>query len=85
MEQQSCVEDYLDNANNIKNDLIVQRVSRHSSVFSATILDRALAELPMTTRPCAICHKDVLYGSTCTDVLCDECAKLHDLCKALRG
>ena len=35
----------------------------------------------MTTRPCAICHKDVLYGSTCTDVLCDECAKLHDLCK----
>jgi hypothetical protein len=35
----------------------------------------------MTTRPCAICNKDVLYGSTCTDVLCDKCAKLHDLCK----
>jgi hypothetical protein len=35
----------------------------------------------MTQRPCGICGKDEWYGSTCTDALCINCAKEHELCK----
>lgn len=35
----------------------------------------------MTSRPCAVCEKDVIYGSTNTDVLCLPCATEHQLCK----
>ena len=35
----------------------------------------------MTTRPCGICEKDVLYSSTATDKVCPECAKEHEICK----
>jgi len=35
----------------------------------------------MTEQPCGICGIPVMYGSTCTDVLCLNCAKEHELCK----
>lgn len=39
----------------------------------------------MTVQPCGVCGKDVMYGSTATDVLCLPCAKEHELCKHCGG
>ena len=39
----------------------------------------------MTNRECMSCGEDVLYGSTATGVLCDSCARTHDLCKQCGG
>ena len=35
----------------------------------------------ITTRPCGCCGEEQCYGSTATDVLCLDCAKLLGLCK----
>lgn len=35
----------------------------------------------ITFADCALCGKEMSFGSTCTDVLCPECAKAHRLCK----
>ena len=34
-----------------------------------------------TTVPCAECEEDMTFPSTCTDVLCKECAKEIGNCK----
>ena len=39
----------------------------------------------MTRRDCMCCGESQLYGSTATDVLCLECAKIHKLCKHCGG
>lgn len=39
----------------------------------------------MTTQECAVCGKEVMYGSTNTDPLCLECAQAHELCKRCMG
>jgi len=35
----------------------------------------------MTTRPCGCCGEEMSFGSTATDVLCLDCAKILGLCK----
>lgn len=35
----------------------------------------------ITYRPCGCCGEDQVYGSTATDVLCLDCAKILGLCK----
>lgn len=35
----------------------------------------------MTSVQCGLCDKDLLFGNTCVDVLCPECAKTSSLCK----
>lgn len=35
----------------------------------------------MTRQKCATCDKDELYSSTCTDVLCLDCALVLKYCK----
>ena len=35
----------------------------------------------ITFRPCGCCGKEQCYASTCTDVLCLDCAKELTLCK----
>ena len=39
----------------------------------------------ITHRPCGICEKDMMFGSTCTDSICDECASENGLCKHCGG
>jgi len=39
----------------------------------------------MTSRECSCCGKDMMFGSTCTDALCLDCAKKHGLCKHCGG
>ena len=77
----SHVRDYLKRARDLENDY--DRAARLKLLLCPVChyLGSGIGGAAMTTRPCAICNNDVLYGSTCTDVLCDKCAKLHDLCK----
>lgn len=35
----------------------------------------------ITEQPCGICGKEQSFCNTCTDPLCLECAKAHELCK----
>jgi hypothetical protein len=44
-----------------------------------------MAGQAFTTRPCMCCGKDMMFGSTSTDVLCIDCAKEHKLCKHCGG
>lgn len=39
----------------------------------------------MTTVLCGICEKEMMFGSTCTDTVCLDCAKKHRLCKHCGG
>lgn len=39
----------------------------------------------LTTAECGICGKEMHYGNTCVDVLCDDCAKQYELCKRCGG
>lgn len=39
----------------------------------------------MTTRPCALCDTEEMYGSTATDPVCLACARQHELCKQCGG
>jgi len=34
----------------------------------------------MTTKPCDSCGKDVIYPSTYTGAICEECGKKHGAC-----
>ena len=34
----------------------------------------------MTTAECGLCETTKTFGNTCVDVLCEECAKKHNLC-----
>lgn len=35
----------------------------------------------MTTRACANCGEEMMFGSTCTDVFCNKCAEELKMCK----
>lgn len=35
----------------------------------------------MTQTQCGLCEKEMYFGSTCVDALCQECAKNNKLCK----
>jgi hypothetical protein len=35
----------------------------------------------MTTANCGECQKEMLFGSTCVDYACPECAKKNSICK----
>jgi hypothetical protein len=39
----------------------------------------------MTTSACGLCGKPMVFGSTCVDAVCPECAKAHKLCKHCGG
>lgn len=39
----------------------------------------------ITTTYCGICGKEMQFGNTCVDVLCEDCAKKYDLCKHCGG
>ncbi len=46
---------------------------------------RRIGGCAMTTAICGICGKELLFGNTCVDVLCLDCAKANQLCKHCGG
>ena len=43
--------------------------------------DTRIGGAAMTTCNCGACNKEMMFGSTCVDVLCPDCAKKLQLCK----
>lgn len=39
----------------------------------------------MTNSSCGLCGRPMMFGSTCIDAICTECAKEHSLCKHCGG
>ena len=58
----------------------VARLKASNCKFCYYIYNSRIGGAAMTERPCGICGKVVMYGSTCTDAVCHDCAKKHSLC-----
>jgi hypothetical protein len=39
----------------------------------------------LSSRPCGICGTVMNFSSTCTDAICLDCARKHNLCKCCGG
>jgi hypothetical protein len=42
--------------------------------------DMKIGGAMMTTSKCQICRTEIMFGSTCVNIVCVDCAKEHDLC-----
>lgn len=73
--------DYLSRAQYLDVDACEHDRRREQLCPMCFYLPVRLAGQAMTERPCGICGRHVMYGSTATDVLCPECAQQHELCK----
>ena len=71
----------LEEADNIRSDRLKQERLDKSECKICFYVSGRMGGCAMTQRPCSICGKDYWYGSTCTDALCMECAREHELCK----
>lgn len=56
------------------------RLNRCLCVTCYYINDSRIGGAAITSRPCGLCEKDMTFCNTCTDVVCSECAKQHELC-----
>ena len=63
-----------------KHDLRVKKCECKACFYASRVGGAA-----MTERACMCCGAVTLYGSTATDVLCQECAEKHSLCKHCGG
>ena len=55
------------------------RLAKQECMFCHYAAGR-LGGAAMTTAQCAICGKEKVFGNTCVDILCQDCAKKHSLC-----
>lgn len=78
------VEDTLALAERIKSDLDMDE-RKKAQLCKACFYFTALGGSRITSRECAGCGKDQVYGSTNTDALCMDCARKHSLCKHCGG
>ena len=56
------------------------RLIKQECVYCYYIGNSRVGGCAMTEAPCSICEKVIMYGSTCTNKVCLNCAKLHNLC-----
>lgn len=80
----SRVQDLLDRANSVQTDS-KQQERRFAVLCKGCFYFPSIGGAAITKRPCMCCGADVIYGSTATDVLCQNCAKETDLCKRCGG
>jgi hypothetical protein len=57
-----------------------QRKSQSLCIFCYYRKGR-LASQAMCSTECAICNEEMVFGSTAVDALCENCAKVNNLCK----
>lgn len=41
--------------------------------------------LRLTERQCGLCDQRQWFGNTCVDVICENCARTHNLCRHCGG
>ena len=63
----------------VKDEDAEKRRAKGECVF-CYYLDGKIGGAAMTDANCAICDKITMYGSTCVDILCLDCAKKNRLC-----
>lgn len=56
-----------------------------SACFYPGKLNGRIAGAAMTSRKCACCDTEVVYGSTYTQALCQPCAQANELCRSCGG
>lgn len=62
-----------------------ERVAKGECAFCFYMRNERIGGAAMTSRPCGVCGKDQMYGSTNTDEICLDCSKEHQLCKYCGG
>ena len=78
----SYIQDATENALRCASDIEAKvRQSQGLCKFCFYFMFSRIGGAAMTERPCGICNKVVMYGSTATDKLCLACAKENCLCK----
>jgi hypothetical protein len=78
--------DIITRANQLANDPDkVKRLEKNECPSCFYVHSGRMGGAACTTRPCGICEKDMRFGSTCTDVICADCAKTNGLCKHCGG
>ena len=81
----SRVQNLLNIANEIAKDLRASERTLKNECKSCFYYVAKIGGSAITHKECMCCGIDQMYGSTCTDVLCLECAKKHKLCRHCGG
>lgn len=81
----SRIKDTIDKAGNVKDDIYKKERLDKQECKSCFYIRSKIGGASMTRSSCAICNKSTMYGSTCIDILCEDCAKAHKLCKHCGG
>jgi hypothetical protein len=50
-----------------------------------TYIDSRIGGCAFTNSECRICGAKIINGSTCVDIVCEDCAKKNELCKHCGG
>lgn len=79
------VADAIDLAVQVQNDTLKADREKRGECKACFYLHSGIGGAAMTTRACASCGVDQQYSSTCTDALCDGCAKRLGLCRLCGG
>lgn len=61
-------------------DKKIRTKEKHECRYCYYVVSR-IGVSAITTVVCANCDKEITFGNTCVDVLCDECAEELNLCK----
>lgn len=54
---------------------------RNKCGYCSTFARSRIGGSAITTVQCALCDKELTFGNTATDILCDDCAAENNLCK----
>lgn len=77
--------DYLERARKVEADEDKQQRLAKLSCKVCWYLQDRIGGAAITKRPCGLCHGEMMFSSTDTDVLCPDCASAHELCRHCGG
>lgn len=75
------IEDALRRAKELQEDPRKEERLKKHECKACFYLRGRIGAAAMTRQDCGICGKEQMFGSSCTDVICPECAKANQLCR----
>lgn len=79
------INDVLDRADRLRTDSARADRLAKQECKSCFYVAGKIGGAAMTNSSCGLCGKPLMFGSTCIDAICPECAKEHSLCKHCGG
>jgi len=76
----SRIRNYIEFADKLKNDPD-KNIRKSKNLCVLCYYGPLAGGSAVTETECAACGKELLFGNTNVDILCDDCAKVHKLCK----